>query len=172
MRAQGSTETGHSRVPYWARPGPDVRDGELHIAGRSTVSIAGTEQHPVFVTDLAWIGVQAEKLRKAFADAGLQSCVRLCEYFVGLNVGWNVLSFRIHYDVPFTIVPCKDPLAEADGCATISGNINEGNDLFAEKTPFPRVAEGDFVAILNAGGYNQAMQSDHCLRPRVKTICF
>ncbi len=97
---------------------------------------------------------------------------RLGERFVGLNVGWNVLSFRFLYDVPFTIIPCNDPLAEPVGTATISGNINEGNDLFAENIPFATVAEGDYIAILNAGGYNQAMQSDHCLRPRAQTIVY
>ena len=97
---------------------------------------------------------------------------RLGERFIGLNVGWNVLSFKFLYNMPFTIVPCRNPLAEAVGIATISGNINEGNDLFAENLPFPAVEEGDFVALLNAGGYNQAMQSDHCLRPRAETICF
>ncbi len=96
---------------------------------------------------------------------------RLGERFVGLNVGWNVLSFQFLYDMPFTIVPCGNPLAGPVGSATISGNINEGNDLFAENIPFPDIAEGDFVALLNAGGYNQAMQSDHCLRPKAKTIC-
>jgi diaminopimelate decarboxylase len=27
------------------------------------------------------------------------------------------------------------------------------------------VEEGDIVALLNAGGYHQAMSSTHCLRP-------
>ena len=27
------------------------------------------------------------------------------------------------------------------------------------------VAEGEIVALLNAGGYHQAMSSTHCLRP-------
>jgi diaminopimelate decarboxylase len=97
---------------------------------------------------------------------------RLGHRFVGLNVGWNVVSFKFLYDVPFTYVPCRNPLAEPVGRATLSGNINEGNDLFAENIPFPAVEEGDYIAILNAGGYNQAMQSDHCLRPRAATICF
>jgi diaminopimelate decarboxylase len=29
----------------------------------------------------------------------------------------------------------------------------------------PALEEGDIVAILNAGGYHQAMSSTHCLRP-------
>lgn len=97
---------------------------------------------------------------------------RLGHRFIGLNVGWNVVSFKFLYDVPFTYVPCRSPLAEPSGTATLSGNINEGNDLFAENIPFPAVEEGDTIAILNAGGYNQAMQSDHCLRPKAATICY
>ena len=31
--------------------------------------------------------------------------------------------------------------------------------------PMAPVAEGDIVALLNAGGYDQAMSSTHCLRP-------
>ena len=37
--------------------------------------------------------------------------------------------------------------------------------MFAEDYPFPDVEEGEVVAILNAGGYIQAMSSTHCLRP-------
>ena len=48
---------------------------------------------------------------------------------------------------------------------TIAGHINEAGDVFAEDYPFPDVAEGDAVAILNAGGYLAAMSMTHCLRP-------
>ena len=48
---------------------------------------------------------------------------------------------------------------------TIAGHINEAGDIFAEDYPMPVVAEGDVVALLNAGGYLQAMSSTHCLRP-------
>ena len=48
---------------------------------------------------------------------------------------------------------------------TVAGHINEAGDVFAEDYPFPDVAEGEPVAILNAGGYLQAMSSTHCLRP-------
>ena len=53
---------------------------------------------------------------------------------------------------------------------TIAGHINEAGDLFAEDYPFPDVAEGDAVAILNAGGYLMAMSMTHCLRPTGKAI--
>ena len=48
---------------------------------------------------------------------------------------------------------------------TIAGHINEAGDLFAEDYPFPEVEEGEVVAVLNAGGYLQAMSMTHCLRP-------
>ena len=48
---------------------------------------------------------------------------------------------------------------------TVAGHINEGSDVFAEDYPMGPVEEGDMVAILNAGGYHQAMASTHCLRP-------
>ena len=37
--------------------------------------------------------------------------------------------------------------------------------MFAEDYPMAPVEEGDIVALLNAGGYHQAMSSTHCLRP-------
>ena len=37
--------------------------------------------------------------------------------------------------------------------------------MFATDYPMAPVAEGDIVALLNAGGYHQAMSSTHCLRP-------
>ena len=147
------------------------------------------EEDSVFDLD-AWAGVLAEHLGPLDVRVGTepgnfltkQSTIvlaevvtvedRLGQRFIGLNVGWNVVSFKFLYDVPFTYVSCRDPLAKPAGTATISGNINEGNDLFAENIPFPAVEEGDFIAILNTGGYNQAMQSDHCLRPKARTICF
>ena len=32
------------------------------------------------------------------------------------------------------------------------------------------VREGDIVALLNAGGYEQAMSSTHCLRPMAAAV--
>ena len=42
--------------------------------------------------------------------------------------------------------------------------------MFAEDYPMAPVDEGDLVAILNAGGYEQAMQSTHCLRPPAPAV--
>lgn len=85
--------------------------------------------------------------------------------FVGLDAGWNLVSDRFIYKAQFELVLCRAADAERTEVVTFSGNINEGDDLFAENYPFPPVEEGDIVAIVGVGGYNQAMSMAHCLRP-------
>lgn len=97
---------------------------------------------------------------------------RLDALFVGLDVGWNVHCDRFVYGNEQEIVLCRAVDAPRANVVTVSGHINEGDDLFAEDYPFPEVAEGDIVAIMAAGGYNQAQMSSHCLRPHARTVCF
>jgi diaminopimelate decarboxylase len=85
--------------------------------------------------------------------------------FVGLDIGWNVDCSYFIYRFAQEIVLCHAADAPATNQVTIVGNINEASDVFAEDYLLPPVAEGDAVAILNAGGYHQAMASTHCLRP-------
>jgi diaminopimelate decarboxylase len=85
--------------------------------------------------------------------------------FVGLDIGWNVNCAYFIYGFKQEVVPCRDPAAERTMRVTIAGHINEASDVFAEDYPMAPVAEGDIVALLNAGGYHQAMSSTHCLRP-------
>lgn len=86
--------------------------------------------------------------------------------FVGLDIGWNVNCAYFIYRFAQEIVPCRDPLRPRAMRVTVAGHINEAGDVFAEDYPLPDdLAEGEIVAILNAGGYLQAMASTHCLRP-------
>jgi diaminopimelate decarboxylase len=85
--------------------------------------------------------------------------------FVGLDIGWNVNCAYFIYRYAQEILPVRNPLRERTQVVTVAGNINEAGDVFAEDYPFPDVAEGEVVAILNAGGYLQAMSTTHCLRP-------
>lgn len=85
--------------------------------------------------------------------------------FVGLDLGWNVNTSYFIYKFAQEIVLCRAADAPRTRLVTVAGHINEGGDLFAEDYPMPPVEEGDIVAILNAGGYHQAMASTHCLRP-------
>jgi len=85
--------------------------------------------------------------------------------FVGLDIGWNVNCSYFIYRFAQEIVLCRAPDSSRTETVTVAGHINEANDVFAEDYPMPPVEEGDMVALLNAGGYLQALSSTHCLRP-------
>jgi diaminopimelate decarboxylase len=85
--------------------------------------------------------------------------------FVGLDIGWNVNCAYFIYGFAQELVLCRDAGAARTEVVTVAGHINEASDVFAEDYAMPPVREGDMVALLNAGGYLQAMSSTHCLRP-------
>ena len=83
------------------------------------------------------------------------------EPFVGLDTGWNVLCEHFIYDAILDVVLCRAADQPPTARVVISGNINEGDDLFAEDYPFPDVREGDIVAAISVGSYNASMTSPH-----------
>jgi diaminopimelate decarboxylase len=90
--------------------------------------------------------------------------------FVGLDLGWNVNCSYFIYRYAQEIVVCRDAAGPRTEIVTVAGHINEAGDVFAEDYPMPAVEEGDIVAILNAGGYHQAMSMTHCLRPMATAV--
>jgi diaminopimelate decarboxylase len=90
--------------------------------------------------------------------------------FVGLDIGWNVNCSYFIYGFAQELVLCRDAAAARTEIVTVAGHINEASDVFAEAYPMPPVREGDMVALLNAGGYLQAMSSTHCLRPMGEAV--
>jgi diaminopimelate decarboxylase len=92
--------------------------------------------------------------------------------FVGLDTGWNVMGEHFVYRANLPLVLCRAADAAPVGTVTVSGNINEGDDLFGEDVPLPDVHEGDIVAALNVGSYNASMTSEHCLREAAGTVFF
>ena len=85
-----------------------------------------------------------------------RSSSRCCSYFI--------------YRYAQEIVVCRAADAPPVANVTVAGHINEAGDVFAEDYPMAEVAEGDIVAILNAGGYHEAMSSTHCLRPTAEAV--
>jgi diaminopimelate decarboxylase len=85
--------------------------------------------------------------------------------FVGLDMGWNINNAYFIYRFAQEFVLCRAADAPRTERVTMAGHINEASDVFAEDYPMATVVEGDIVALLNAGGYHQAMSSTHCLRP-------
>ena len=97
---------------------------------------------------------------------------RMGTTFVGLDCGWNVMNDHVIYGRDQEYVVCGRADAPPAQPVTVSGNINEGDDLFGEDVPFPEVAEGDIVAMVSVGGYCQSMWTDHCGRPRAGALFF
>jgi diaminopimelate decarboxylase len=90
--------------------------------------------------------------------------------FVGVDFGWNVNCSYFIYRYAQELVLCRAPDAPRTQRVTVAGHINEAGDVFAEDYPMPEVREGDIVALLNAGGYHEAMSSTHCLRPQAAAV--
>ena len=90
--------------------------------------------------------------------------------FVGLDLGWNLNCAYFIYGYLQEILPVSAVDAPRTEVVTVAGHINEASDVFAEDYPMAPVVESDIVALLNAGGYHQAMSSTHCLRPQGNAI--
>jgi diaminopimelate decarboxylase len=92
--------------------------------------------------------------------------------FVGLDGGYNVAPERFIYGSLIPIVLCRAADSEPVGSVTVAGNINEGDDLWGEEVALADVREGDVLAMLLVGSYNQSMHLDHCLRAPANVIAF
>jgi diaminopimelate decarboxylase len=92
--------------------------------------------------------------------------------FVGVDAGFNVAPEHRIYDEPIPLILCRAVDAPGERPVTVAGNINEGDDLWAEDLLLPEVGEGDVIALLRVGSYNRSMHIDHCMRPPAGTVAF
>jgi diaminopimelate decarboxylase len=90
--------------------------------------------------------------------------------WVGVDAGHNVNVYPAHYGIPLEIIAVDRPLAPAQVCYTVAGNLNESVDMFAFDRVLPELAEGDLVAFFPAGAYGASMASDHCMRGWAKEV--
>lgn len=84
--------------------------------------------------------------------------------FVGIDAGMNVNNEYAYYDMNLEIVPLQEVNQQKKLSTTVFGNINEPVDLFAEDKMLPILKEGDYIALLNCGGYGASSSSNHCMR--------
>ena len=97
---------------------------------------------------------------------------RLDVTFVGLDVGWNVMNDKYVYGHDPAVVVVARAEAPPLRAVTLTGHINEGDDVFATDYAFPDVEEGEIVAFAGVGGYAPGMWTDHCMRPRARSVFF
>jgi diaminopimelate decarboxylase len=84
--------------------------------------------------------------------------------FVIVDAAMNDLIRPAFYDAYHEIVP----LARNNGArfkADVVGGICESGDYFAKDRALPKVAAGDYLALLSAGAYSFAMASNYNTRP-------
>ena len=62
---------------WWSRPGLEVVDGRLLVAGRDAEALARDHGTPVYLYDLSRIAEQASRLREAFERVGVSFRLRL-----------------------------------------------------------------------------------------------
>ena len=82
------------------------------------------------------------------------------------NYSLNIQNLAAYYQTPFIVAPLKWKPDAPKEKITLAGNINEAIDILAEDVELPAVSEGDYLALLNTGGYGSASSSNHCMRGR------
>jgi diaminopimelate decarboxylase len=84
--------------------------------------------------------------------------------FAGIDAGLGIENLVAYYRTPLIVAPLRRGVGAPLERVTLAGNINEAMDLLAEDVLLPPLAEGDLLALLNAGGYGSAAASNHCMR--------
>lgn len=90
--------------------------------------------------------------------------------FVGVDAGLGILNLAAYYRVPYVVAPLVPRPGTRLERVTVTGNINEAIDLLAEDVEVPALEEGDYVALLNVGGYGSAAASNHCMRGAFREV--
>ena len=86
--------------------------------------------------------------------------------FIGLDAGMETLMRPALYGAYHRIYKVGVPDAKSTNIVDITGRICENTDRLAVDRPFPKVSEGDLIAIMDTGAYGYAMAHQFNTRPR------
>ncbi|MDR0373014.1 MAG: diaminopimelate decarboxylase [Nitrososphaerota archaeon] len=90
--------------------------------------------------------------------------------FVGVDAGFNTLIRPAMYGSYHPILVANKLTATDKEPCDVAGPICESGDLLAKDRPLPEIAEGDLLAVLNAGAYGYSMSSQYNSRPRAAEV--
>ena len=90
--------------------------------------------------------------------------------FIIVDAAMNDLVRPVLYDAYHEIVPVVAPQTGHRIIADVVGPICESSDFFARGRELPEVAEGDLLAVLDAGAYGMALASNYNTRPRAAEV--
>ena len=85
--------------------------------------------------------------------------------FVVVDAAMNDLIRPSLYQAEHQIIPAQAPDSDSE-IVDIVGPVCESGDFFARHRELPVVAEGELLAILDAGAYGMALASNYNTRPR------
>jgi diaminopimelate decarboxylase len=91
------------------------------------------------------------------------------KHFIVVDAGMNDLSRPSYYGAYHAIQPIKED-KDVFQVVDIVGPVCETGDFLAKDMEFPRVEQGDLVAVLSAGAYGFTMASNYNSRPRVAEV--
>ena len=89
--------------------------------------------------------------------------------FVIVDAAMNDLIRPSLYQAEHQIVPVKASTAAVE-TVDIVGPVCESGDFFARDRPMPAAAEGELLAVLDAGAYGMALASNYNTRPRAAEV--
>ncbi len=90
--------------------------------------------------------------------------------FLITDAAMNDLLRPALYDAYHAIVPVVPPRNSKMVTADVVGPICESSDFFARRRELPEVAEGDLLAVLDAGAYGMVLASNYNTRPRAAEV--
>jgi len=90
--------------------------------------------------------------------------------FVGVDAGFNTLVRPAMYGSYHPVVVANKLNSPEEETVDVVGPICESGDVLARDRLLPKIAEGDLLAVLNAGAYGFAMSSQYNARPRAAEV--
>jgi diaminopimelate decarboxylase len=90
--------------------------------------------------------------------------------FLIVDAAMNDLIRPALYGAVHEIVPVRSPADGSTETVDIVGPVCETGDFFARDRKLPSSAEGDLLAILDAGAYGMAIASNYNTRPRAAEV--
>ncbi len=90
--------------------------------------------------------------------------------FAGIDAGFNVLLRPLLYGAYHRIVAAERMNQTPETRYTICGPICESGDILGEQRLFPKLQEGDLLALLDTGAYGNVMSSNYNSRTRPTEI--
>jgi diaminopimelate decarboxylase len=156
-------------VPYTAE------DKELDLAEFSTKAVA------LFKSKVKEYGLGkpflcVEPGRYIVCDAGILltsvNTVKVTPFrkFIGVDAGFNTLIRPAMYGSYHPMLVANKLSVADKEIYDVVGPICESGDVLAKDRSFPRVEEGDLLAVLNAGAYGFSMSSQYNSRPRAAEV--